>query len=184
MHGLEIGAQLMIRIIKLICMLCSIVWRIKHLLLIIKRTDGVWYFHIVTLIQKPYAPVLVTSWKPPMFILNTDLNYNVYLLSMQCVRCLIKNNNKSMLEFILDSSLFEQWPQGSLVSRRMNVVYIACFHMGYVFIVFLTVIKIRWKNIIVIKLLDPFSSSARPTIMILKQVIERFQHHGQIHFSC
>lgn len=130
MHGLEIGAQLMIRIIKLICMLCSIVWRIKHLLLIIKRTDGVWYFHIVTLIQKPYAPVLVTSWKPPMFILNTDLNYNVYLLSIQCVRCLIKNNNKSMLEFILDSSLFEQWPQGSLVSRRLNVVYIAWLPYG------------------------------------------------------
>ncbi len=65
-----------------------------------------------------------------MFILNTDLNYNVYLLSMQCVRCLIKNNNKSMLEFILDSSLFEQWPQGSLVSRRMNVVYIAWLPYG------------------------------------------------------
>ncbi len=56
-----------------------------------------------------------------------------------------------MLELILDSSLFEQWPQGSL---RMNVHSMAS--MGYVFIVFLTVIN-QMKNIIVIKLLDPFS---------------------------
>lgn len=99
-----------------------------------------------------------------MFILTTARNLNVYFVSMQCARCFVLIKTFiSMLEFAFWTvAFFEQWPQGSLVSRR-----IVWLPYGLIFSLLLTVIKIKLNNYQTLH--SPFLFLCTPSQIILKQ---------------